>query len=383
MELTKERSGNYDTVKELKRLWNDLNGCESLSLQEIDKVKAEAARYGVYPDLESYYLDREDMMNYDLKRACKLVEFWHDKGVLYKRNHPILNTTHFIYPCTDTTGLYLHFEGFMRTIELLGTESQKAKWIKKCLTLEAIGCYCQTELGHGSDVKSLETTATYDVTTREFVINSPTISSIKFWPGGLGKLSNHAVVQAQMYVNDKHCGLQTFIVKIRDEDHIPCEGIHVGDIGSKFGFNSMDSGFVKFSQYRIPKENLLSRYCNVTDDGKFTSASEKAIRLGYGNMLFLRAQIFYGRSIQFSRLATIGIRYSIIRRQFKDAETGEERQILDYQTQQYRLFPLVGISYAIRLAYINLHKKYLKFEEELNEGKEPFELLKEVHTLTS
>ena len=383
MELTKERSGNYDTVKQVKRLWNDLNGCESLSLEEIDKVKAEAARYGVYPDLESYYLDREDMVNYDLKRACKLVEFWHDKGVLGNRNHPISLTTNYVYPCLDTNGLFLHFEGFMRTIELLGTPEQQQKWLPKCLTLEAIGCYCQTELGHGSDVKSLETTSTYDVTTREFVIHSPTTSSIKFWPGGLGKLSNHAVVQAQMYINDKHCGLQTFIVRIRDEDHIPYEGIHVGDIGTKFGFNSEDNGFCKFTSFRIPKENLLSRYCNVTDDGKFTSASPAAIKLGYGNMLFLRAQIFYGRSIQFSRLATIAIRYSIVRRQFKDAETGEERQILDYQTQQYRLFPLLGISYAIRLAYVNLHKKYTQYEDEINDGKEPHDLLKELHTLCS
>lgn len=215
------------------------------------------------------------------------------------------------------------------------------------------------------------------------MIHSPTVSSIKFWPGGLGKLSNHAVVQAQMFVNEKHCGVQTFIVKIRDEDHMPYEGLHVGDIGSKFGFNSEDNGFIKFTNFRIPRENLLSKYAQVSEDGKFTSASSNAIKLGYGNMLFLRAQIFFGRSIQFSRLATIGIRYSIIRRQFKDAETGEERQILDYQTQQYRLFPLLGISYAIRLAFVNIGKMYNQYEEQLNEGKEPFGLLRELHCLCS
>lgn len=251
------------------------------------------------------------------------------------------------------------------------------------MTLEAIGCYCQTELGHGSDVKSLETTATYDASTKEFVIHSPTVSSIKFWPGGLGKLSNHAVVQAQLYIGDKHYGLQTFIVKIRDDEHIPCEGLHVGDIGSKFGFNSEDNGFIKFTNYRIPRENLLSKYVQVSEDGKFTSASENAIKLGYGNMLYLRLKIFFGRSIQFSRLATIGIRYSIIRRQFKDAETGEERQILDYQTQQYRLFPLLGISYGIRLAFLEIEKMYKTYEQELFEGKEPFGLLKDIHTLCS
>jgi len=100
-------------------------------------------------------------------------------------------------------------------------------------------------------------------------------------------------------------------------------------------------------------------------------------------MLYLRLAILMGRSIQFSRLATIGIRYSIVRRQFKDAETGEERQILDYQTQQYRLFPLLGISYAIRLCWADLMKKYKTFDDETNEGRQPLGLMKELHTLAS
>lgn len=209
------------------------------------------------------------------------------------------------------------------------------------------------------------------------------MSSIKFWPGGLGKLSNHAVVQAQLYINGKHYGVQTFIVRIRDDDHIPCEGIHVGDIGSKFGFNSTDNGFVKFTNYRIPRENILSRYVQVAEDGTFTTLGKDAIRLGYGNMLYLRLMMVNGRAINFSRLATIGIRYSIVRRQFKDSETGEERQILDYQTQQYRLFPLLGISYAIRLASLELNNMYTQYETMMSEGKKPFELLQNIHVLCS
>jgi acyl-CoA oxidase len=59
-----------------------------------------------------------------------------------------------------------------------------------------MGCYAQTELGHGSDVSGLETTAILDLTTDEFVINSPTPTSTKYWPGGLGLWANHAVVFA-------------------------------------------------------------------------------------------------------------------------------------------------------------------------------------------
>lgn len=75
-----------------------------------------------------------------------------------------------------------------------------------------MGCYAQTELGHGSDVSRLETTATLDKTTDEFIINSPTITSTKFWPGDLGKFSTHAVVFARLIIDENDYGVQAFLV---------------------------------------------------------------------------------------------------------------------------------------------------------------------------
>lgn len=63
-----------------------------------------------------------------------------------------------------------------------------------------LGCYAQTELGHGSNVAGLETTATLDQATDEIVINSPTLTSAKYWPGDLGRFSTHAVVFARLIV---------------------------------------------------------------------------------------------------------------------------------------------------------------------------------------
>ena len=35
----------------------------------------------------------------------------------------------------------------------------------------------------GSNVRGLETTAIYDEKTQEFVVNTPTLTATKFWPG--------------------------------------------------------------------------------------------------------------------------------------------------------------------------------------------------------
>lgn len=63
-------------------------------------------------------------------------------------------------------------------------DSQQAKWLPPSQRLEIIGTYAQTELGHGTFVRGLETTATYDPDTQQFVVHSPTLSSTKWWPGG-------------------------------------------------------------------------------------------------------------------------------------------------------------------------------------------------------
>jgi len=113
--------------------------------------------------------------------------------------------------------------------------------VTKANRVEITGAYVQTELGHGSDVGSLETTATYDPATREFVMNTPSLSATKFWPGGLGKTANHCVLYARLISNGKDHGVNAFIIQIRDlKTHKPVPGCEIGDIGSKLGFHNSD-----------------------------------------------------------------------------------------------------------------------------------------------
>jgi alkylation response protein AidB-like acyl-CoA dehydrogenase len=63
----------------------------------------------------------------------------------------------------------------------------------RILNYDIIGCYAQSELGHGSNVKGLETEARWDPAAQEFEIHSPYLTASKWWNGGMGRTATHAV----------------------------------------------------------------------------------------------------------------------------------------------------------------------------------------------
>lgn len=96
---------------------------------------------------------------------------------------------------------------FRTTIENLANEEQKAYWIPLVENVDIVGCYAQTEIGHGSNVAGIETTATFDHKTDEFVINTPSITATKYWPGDLGMFSSHAMVFARLIIDENDYGV--------------------------------------------------------------------------------------------------------------------------------------------------------------------------------
>lgn len=93
-----------------------------------------------------------------------------------------------------------------------------AYWIDKgVLGLNGvIGCFAMTELAHGSNVAGLETTATFDEDTDEFVIHTPHLGATKWWIGGAASTATHAAVFAQLIVKGKRHGVKTFVTQLRD-----------------------------------------------------------------------------------------------------------------------------------------------------------------------
>ncbi|XP_048673482.1 peroxisomal acyl-coenzyme A oxidase 1 isoform X2 [Caretta caretta] len=276
--------------------------------------------------------------------------------------------------------LGLHFSMFTYTLQNQCTVAQQDKWLPATYGLQIIGTYAQTEMGHGTHLRGLETTATYDPATQEFILNSPTVTSIKWWPGGLGKTSNHAIVLAQLYTQGQCKGLHAFIVPIRQlGTHEPLPGITVGDIGPKFGYDEMDNGYLKMDKFRIPRENMLMKYAKVEPDGTYVKPLSD--KLTYGTMVFIRSLIVGDSARSLSRACTIAIRYSSVRHQ-SELKPGEpEPQILDYQTQQYKLFPLLATAFAFHFVGAYMKKTYQRITGDINQG--DLSELPELHALSA
>ncbi|XP_068926690.1 peroxisomal acyl-coenzyme A oxidase 3 [Petaurus breviceps papuanus] len=263
-------------------------------------------------------------------------------------------------------------------------------FIQKILNMEIFGCFALTEVSHGSNTKAIRTTAQYDPTTQEFIINSPDFEASKFWIGNMGKSATHAVVYAQLYTPEGQChGLHWFVVQIRDpKTLLPMPGIMVGDIGKKVGQNGLDNGFTMFHNVRIPRENLLNRTGDVTPEGVYTT-SFKDVRQRFGASLgFLsvgRVCIIGMCVVNLKMALSIAIRFSATRSQFGPTDD-EEIPILEYQMQQWRLIPYLAAAYALdhfsktmSMNLVELQLGLLQNDKSIRQA----ELGREIHALAS
>ena len=116
----------------------------------------------------------------------------------------------------DDIGTDLQLLMFIPNLKATFSDEQLAHWLPRAEAWEVLGGYAQTELGHGSNVRALETTATYLPDTDEIEIHSPTLASTKWWPGALGRTANHAIVFARLLLAGRDLGIHNFLVPLRD-----------------------------------------------------------------------------------------------------------------------------------------------------------------------
>jgi acyl-CoA oxidase len=249
---------------------------------------------------------------------------------------------------------------FGGAVENLGTDRHHEAYVKKIINLELRGCFAMTETGHGSDVQSLETTATYDAATEEFVIDSPTPTARKDYIGGAAETATIAAVFAQLITDGLNHGVHCFLVPIRDADGNDLPGVTTSDCQYKGGLPGVDNGRIVFDHVRVPRVNLLNKYGDVAADGSYSSPIENPNRRFFTMIgTLIRGRISVGGSAaNAARVALdIATRYALQRRQFSAPDDEDEVLIMDYLVHQRRLFPLIARSYALQFAQNELVAK--------------------------
>ncbi|WP_113717897.1 acyl-CoA dehydrogenase family protein [Arthrobacter dokdonensis] len=244
----------------------------------------------------------------------------------------------------------------------LGTQEHQDKWLPGIMSLEIPGCFAMTEIGHGSDVASIATTATYDPETREFVVNTPFRAAWKEFIGNAAVDGLAAVVFAQLITRGVNHGVHAFYVELRDpatQEFLP--GIGGVDDNIKGGLNGIDNGRLHFSNVRIPRTNLLNRYGDVAADGAYSSPITSPGRRFFtmlGTLVQGRVSLD-GAAVAASKVALrIAIQYATERRQFNASSDTGEVVLLDYQRHQRRLLPRLATTYAAAFAHEELLQKF-------------------------
>lgn len=247
----------------------------------------------------------------------------------------------------------VQFGLFGGAISNLGTERHHETYLHDAMNLTLPGCYAMTETGHGSDVQSLLTTATYDPATGELVIHSPSPAARKDYIGGAARDARLAAVFAQLVVDGESRGVHCVLVPIRDEAGRPMTGVTISDCGSKMGLRGVDNGRLMFDHVRVPRENLLNRYGDIDEEGRYTSSIESVNRRFFtmlGTLVRGRITVGAGAGAAARSALALAIRYGSARTQFTYPDGEHEVVILDYLGHQRKLLPRLARSYGLALA---------------------------------
>ncbi|XP_014097200.2 acyl-coenzyme A oxidase 1 isoform X1 [Bactrocera oleae] len=378
-DLEMERHGASFRVDEFARWWH--GGAEKL------RFKRELEQ-DIFNDMTEHntlflYKSHEEISELALKQSFDVAK---KLRTIQKRVNPggndiwpKLYTSSWIWgamPAENPFGV--QFSMMVDAIKMQGTDEQWERFGKRVENFEITGTYAQTELGHGTFLRGLETRADYDRSTQEFVLNTPTLTAYKWWPGGLGHCCNYCLLVAQLYIDNEPKGVQMFFVQLRDEEtHMPLPGIDIGEIGHKKGFYGVSNGFLGLKNVRIPRLNMMMRNAKVQPDGTFVKSPISV--LTYFTMVMMRCMIAADNAFLLAIAATIATRYSAVRRQSPINPNEPEPQIIDHVTQQMKLFPEIATAVAHKLATNSLWSMYHETYVAIERG--DYTRLPELHNL--
>ena len=175
----------------------------------------------------------------------------------------------------------------MSTIEILGSEEQKERWLPPMARMEKIGAFGLTEAAHGSDAVRLETTARRE--GDEYVIDGE-----KRWIGN-ASFADVTVIWAR---DEEDESVKGFLVEKGTE------GFSTEIITGKMGKRAVWQPDIKLEGVRVPAENKLGNADSFKDTAKVLTATRAMVAweaIGHAVASYEAAVTYAKERVQFGK----------------------------------------------------------------------------------
>ncbi|KAI1418323.1 putative acyl-CoA oxidase [Hypoxylon sp. FL1857] len=225
-----------------------------------------------------------------------------------------------------STILAIHWNLCIGTIGKFARERQDLKPLLQDLqSFNVCGEFLLTEVGHGLDVRNLETVATLQP-DGSFDLHTPNKSAAKIMPPTtpLAGIPRVGVVFARLIASEVDCGVRPFIVKLTDSDQM-CPGITSRPLPRRIGSKPLDHAITTFYHVRLSPGSLLGSLNQGPN--KREEFFEYISRVSVGTLLLS----MYNITALYQSAFIVGT-YSI-RRHVAGSAPGQKVPIISFATQ--------------------------------------------------
>lgn len=210
----------------------------------------------------------------------------------------------------------------------------------------------------------METTSVWDEKRKIFVINTPTINSQKYWITNGAYHANFAVVFAQTYVNQKHEGINAFLIRLRDEKMNPAPGVTIDDMGAKHGMNGVDNARIILKNVEARPESLLNKLATIDPEKNlFTSSilNKRQRFLAASNRLLSGRICISSMTIAGAKLVLLITNKYGLDRLSNGPKGKSDTAIAQFQLFQNQIVPLTVRSLIFNLGLLHIRNVYSNY----------------------